>query len=172
MFATLPELKTYLAITTQTEDAKLTNLLNMANQFVSDYTNISTEAPMDATVDIVDYLPLPNNRLVVDELNLDTVEKVLVNGAETDVTGSIVRGYMIVLSKEVSGTVAITCKYKTTAEQIPGLQALKVAVMELAKFYHKQEYKSSIQQGGEAINFDSVSYIPSHVKSILDLYRR
>ncbi|AZV02020.1 hypothetical protein [Aeromonas phage Akh-2] len=71
---------------------------------------------MDATVDIVDYLPLPNNRLVVDELNLDTVEKVLVNGAETDVTGSIVRGYMIVLSKEVSGTVTITCKYKTTAE--------------------------------------------------------
>lgn len=172
MFATLVELKKYMSITTPTEDDKLTNLLDMANQFVSDYTNISTAQITEPTVDVVDYLPLPNNRMVIDELNVESIEKVLVNGVDTGVTGSIIRGYMVVLSQEVSGTITLTCKYSTSPESIPGIQALKVAVMELVKFYHKQEYKSSIQQGGEAINFDSVSYIPSHVKSILDMYRR
>lgn len=172
MFATLTELKTYLAITTPTEDAKLTNLLEMANSFVSDYTNISTDTPAEETVEVVDYLPIANNRMVIDELNIASIDTVLVNGVDTGVTASIVRGYMVVLSQEVQGTITLVCRYKTTASTIPGLQALKVAVMELVKFYHKQEYKASIQAGGESINFDSVSYIPSHVKSILDLYRR
>jgi hypothetical protein len=29
-----------------------------------------------------------------------------------------------------------------------------------------------MQAGGESIRFDAVSYIPSHVKAILDLYRK
>ncbi|WBF79385.1 hypothetical protein IACHDJAJ_00179 [Aeromonas phage vB_AdhS_TS3] len=101
MFATLTELKTYLAITTPTEDAKLTNLLEMANSFVSDYTNISTDTPAEETVEVVDYLPIANNRMVIDELNIASIDTVLVNGVDTGVTASIVRGYMVVLSQEV-----------------------------------------------------------------------
>lgn len=169
MFATLSELKQYMSITTPQDEQKLTNLLDMQNSFVQDYTNIKEVT--QGTVEVQDYLPLPNNRMIIDQEGISQVTEVYVNGSLTDVTGIIMRGYMVVLSKEVSGAIKLVC---TTAanQDIPGLAALKVAVMELVKFYHKQEYKSQISQGGEAINFDKVSYLPSHVKSILDLYRK
>ncbi len=169
MFATLTELKQYMSITTPQDEQKLTNLLDMQNSFVQDYTGIREVS--QGTIEVQDYLPLPNNCIIVDEEGISQITEVHVNGALTDVTGIIMRGYMVVLSKEVVGSVKLVC---TTAanQEIPGLAALKVAVMELVKFYHKQEYKSQISQGGEAINFDKVSYLPSHVKSILDLYRK
>lgn len=169
MFATITELKQYMSITTPQDADKLNNLLDMANQFVQDYTNIR-EIFQD-TVEIQDYLPLPNNRMIVEAEGVSEVTEVYVNGQLTDTTANIMRGYMVVFSKDVQGSIKLVCNTKAVSE-IPGLAALKVAVMELVKFYHKQEYKSQISQGGESINFDSVSYIPSHVKSILDLYRR
>lgn len=169
MFATLTELKQYMSITTPQDEQKLTNLLDMANSFVSDYTNIKEIT--QGTIEVQDYLPLPNNRMIIDEEGISSITEVYVDGALTDITANIMRGYMVVLSKEVSGSIKLVCTIQASQE-IPGLQALKVAVMELVKFYLKQEYKSQISQGGESINFDKVSYIPQHVKSILDLYRR
>lgn len=169
MFATLTELKQYMSITTPQDEQKLTNLLNMQNSFVQDYTGIKEVT--QGTIEVQDYLPLPNNRIIVDEEGISQITEVHVNGNLTDMTGIIMRGYMVVLSKEVAGSIKLVCT-TATKQDIPGLAALKVAVMELVKFYHKQEYKSQISQGGEAINFDKVSYLPSHVKSILDLYRK
>lgn len=169
MFATLAELKQYMSITTPQEDQKLGNLLDMQNSFVQDYTCIKEQS--QGTIEVQDYLPLPNNRMIVDVEGISQVPSVYVNGQLTDVTAIIMRGYMVVLSKEVQGSIKLVCT-TTSSQEIPGLSALKVAVMELVKFYHKQEYKSQISQGGEAINFDKVSYLPSHVKSILDLYRK
>jgi hypothetical protein len=40
MFAQLSEVKSYLSITTPTEDIKLQAILDMSNQFVSDYTGV------------------------------------------------------------------------------------------------------------------------------------
>ena len=172
MFAQLSEVKTYLSISTPTEDVKLQALLDMSNQFVADYTGVNTFQIQEETVTVTDYWPEPNNRMIIDEDNIASIDKVSINGVETDVTAAIIRGYMVVFSREIKGTITLICRYSTTPETEKGLQALKVAVIELVKFYHKQEYKQSMQAGGESIRFDSVSYIPSHVKAILDLYRK
>lgn len=169
MFATLSELKQYMSITTPQDEQKLTDLLNMANQFVQDYTNIKEVT--QGIIEVQDYLPLPNNRMIIDQEGISQITEVYINGSLVDVTANIMRGYMVVLSREIQGSIKLVCTTSANQE-ITGLAALKVAVMELVKFYHKQEYKSQISQGGEAINFDKVSYLPSHVKSILDLYRK
>lgn len=171
MFITLQEYKSYASVTTPTEDIKLQYLVDMQNEFVASYTNVASDPITSPTVEIVDYLPLPNNRMVIDEDNIQAITMVNINGQDTDVTASLVRGYMVVFSREVQGTIKLTAEYKNVPDPIKGLEALKVAVLELTKFYHKQEYKVSVQAGGESIRFDSISYIPSHVKSILDMYR-
>ena len=171
MFVTLQEVKQYLSISTPTEDSKITAILGMQNSFVGDYTGISPTPPDEQTVVISDYIPYPNNRMVIDEENIAQVTEVKINGVVTGVTASLMKGYMVIFSAQVSGAVDLTCEYKTNTT-IPGIDSLRLAVMELTKFYLKQEYKMSVQSGGEAVHFDSNSYMPPHVKSILDLYRR
>ena len=171
MFVTLSEVKQYLSISTPTEDVKLQSLMDMQNEFIGDYTGIK-DFELGSTIEIEDYQPIPNNRMIIDTENVDKINEVYVNGVLTSTTASLMRGYMVVFSQEIAGSIKLVCSLKGTRDNFQGLQALKVAAMELVKFYHKQEYKSQVSSGGESINYDTVSYLPSHVKSILNLYRR
>lgn len=169
MFATLSDVKTHLNIGQVTsDDQKLTNILDMSNEFVEEYTNVRNSVA--GTISIDDYLPYPTNRMIVDEQGIKTIDKVLINGVETGTTASIMRGYMVVLSQEVSGMIKLECTTDAVVQK--AAKSLKLAVLELVKHYYKNEYKVAIQNGGESIRFDSTNYIPAHIKSILDLYRQ
>lgn len=188
---TIDEYKTANGLSGFTEDAKITPLLASVSQLVRTYcgreftTYYSTdkteyftikwndesvqlsETPIVSITSVSErasiseaYTSLTSSEYYLD-VNTDTVYRVNTNG-----TG---------FTSFLTGPASVRVVYKAGYSECPS--DLKLAVIDLVKYYLKEEYKpaknigsTSITNNTSGTQANSVNF-PDHIKRVLDLYR-
>lgn len=159
MLTTLENLKTYLGITDQSEDAKLTKILESADRFVKNYCRRNFE--YDAYDELVYFykgLGLVKETPVESIQTVETLEGNTLNVYKED-------GGIITLQEEFTGRAIVS--YLGGYKEIPG--DLELAVLRLCEyFYLKPEGVTARDIPAGRLQFGDLS----DVISILDRYRR
>jgi hypothetical protein len=183
---TLQEFKDSEQITNPKDDYKLTQIIDSVSQLVKTYcgnslldfyySNKIEEFNIDWDTHVVQLTESPVNAIVSVEKR-DSVTSSYTTVPTTDyyldkttdsvlyVTGSTYKSWPM-------GAGAVKVTYTAGYESCP--EDLKLAVFDLVKYYHKDEYKTRKTLSGATLdNPGSVEGIgfPSHIKRILDMYK-
>jgi len=159
MLTTLENLKTYLGITDQSEDAKLTKILESADRFVKNYCRRNFEyGAYDELVYFYKGLGFVKETPVESIQTVETLEGNTLNVYKED-------GGIITLQEKFTGRAIVS--YFGGYKEIPG--DLELAVLRLCEyFYLKPEGITMRDIPAGRLQFGDLS----DVLSILDKYRR
>ena len=177
---TLQDYKNFVGITNSTDDPKLMIILGLVEEFVETYCGRQFLAATHT-----EQLKSENGSLFLRNLPVTSVSKVTYldsSKALAEVTSSDYIVYaeegMVELFDQATLQVLDILKpfsitYTGGYSEVPA--ALKLAIMNLITYYHKQQFISKTSSVNVNIsNSDDESQgsdLPSHIKRVLDLYR-
>ena len=159
-FITVDEYKAALNITSPKQDSEFTLLINAVNQFITDYLGYSEGGTFSEVI----YVESGTE-------TLDKIWKTITSVTTTDnleLSFKLIKGYILQIEKDYTGNVALEGELAVNTAN----DALKHAAFLLVQYYIKDQYMQSISNnGGGSISLPSFTSVPTHIKSILDLYR-
>ena len=160
-FITVDEYKAALNITSPKQDPEFALLINSVNQFITDYLGYSEGGVFSETL----YVESGTE-------TLDKIWKTLTSVKTTEnleLPFKLIKGYILQIEKDYTGNVALEGELAVNTAN----DALKHAAFLLVQYYIKDQYMQSISSsnGGGSISLPSFTSVPTHIKSILDLYR-
>lgn len=184
---TLEEYKTSENIQSVKDDARLTSIITSVSQLVKTYCNNSFldfySATAKTEVFNINYAenfvqltesPIVGDPVVSERENTTSAYETLVVDKDyyvDNTTDSIYR----VEKNWKNGRGAVKVVYNAGYETCP--EDLKLAVMDLVTYYHKDEHKArqtiagaSIQNNASTSQRNNVAF-PDHIKRVLDLYK-
>lgn len=188
MLITLQEYKDAKGLSKSDDDAKLTVLIERVSDIIQTYLgytlvgdpleNITEYISLDYDTDIVYLDRFPINSIVsVTEANPYSYDSTihLPLAISLDYIFDATRGRLLRKNGYWgTGINSIAVTYTAGFTETPS--ALKLAVIDLVTYYHKEEYKVSRSTGGASIQNPDTSPskqydFPGHIKRVLDLYR-
>lgn len=189
---TLDDYKTLKEITSDVNNARLDVLITSisqlvktycANSFVDFFTSDKTEfLNIDWATNSIQLTeaPVVSITSVEERDNYSSTYIVLTTGAFEyyldSSTDSVMRTTSTGWKNWPIGPAAVRVIYKAGYESIP--EDLKLAVVDLITYYHKEEYKERRTLSGASITNSTTSTqwrnvtFPDHIKRILDLYKQ
>ena len=183
---TLSEYKTYQGITSDKEDTKLNELIASVSQLVKTYCGnsfvdfYSTDKveyfSLDWDTHIVQFTESPVNSIasVETRTNPESSYETLASSTyylDTN-TDSLLRLQGSSYKNWPRGPGAVKVTYRAGYSDTP--EDLKLAVVDIITYYHKDEYKKRQTLSGatreNASSGDNIGF-PDHIKRVLDLYK-
>ena len=160
-FITVDEYKAALNITSPKQDPEFTLLINSVNKFITDYLGYSEGGIFSETL----YVESSTE-------TLDRIWKTITSVKTADnveLSFKLIKGYILQIEDNYVGNVTLEGELADNAIN----DALKHAAFLLVQYYIKDQYMQSISSsnGGGSISLPSFTSLPTHIKSILDLYR-
>lgn len=180
---TVNEYKDYVGIVSSDQDVKITNVIKYVSDLVKSYCNRNFIDNYSGTsyTNIVEYynggftkyytkeFPIVSIVSIAYSLDLGVTYTALT--ANTDYVLDIQYDRVhIVNAENIVGVNAYKITYTGGYKETP--QALKVAVLDLVKYYMKQEEVPRKAAGTNVVlEYITSSDLPPHIKRVLDLYR-
>lgn len=171
MIITLEEIKSYLKINSPNNDHKLSPLTDYVNDYIVSFCSIKSG---DGTTDLTRRETSPSGRnIILPSINISTIVSIKSNGTLIDAEdyyldqeSGIVVFYIDISTKPF----AIEVVYRQDTYTPPG--DLKLAALELAKYFYADEYKETVSSGqGDSVSLDISKTIPNKVRHILLKHR-
>jgi len=185
---TIDDFKTYKGINSEEDDPTISLLIGSVSNFIKEYTD---RALIDyASTDKIEYFDaLSYGEMYPDEFPLRSVTElaVSIDGGVTFTVLTVNTDYFIDTQEArvinntgntgfTTGTIAHKSgrlTYKGGYDKTP--QDLKLACMDLVEYYRKGEHANSMSMQSSTVTnpvFELPgSYLPPHIKRVLDLYR-
>ncbi len=171
---TVTEYKTYARVNSPNDDTQITMLVALVNDYVTLYCNL----PSPSTTEEVTLLG--GNDIAL-KSSPETITSIRILGAPEDLTSGTDYMYdanlgRILLSRTVVALIRSLNPERfydgvVTFPAVPIASSLKLACLELVKYYIKGDFLQSKQVGVTRLSFSSNEDLPAHIRSVLNLNR-
>jgi hypothetical protein len=179
---TLNEYKDYVGIASSEQDQKLISVIAYVSDLIKTYcsrnfvdsyagggyTTITEYSNGGSTYYYTKEFPIREVEGVSYSTDLGTTYTAMTLG--TDYAVDIERDRIFIARGEyIQGVNALKVQYKGGFKEAPN--ALKVATLDLVKYYMKQEDTPRKTAGNVTMEYITSSDLPAHIKRVLDLFR-
>lgn len=171
MIIELTDLKSYLGINSTNSDNELNPLVDYVNAFIVGFCNISTS---DTPTTYTRRITSPTGRsALLPSPNIESITSILSNGTaieEEDYHLETSSGILVFYTDVTTKPFGITVEYTESAFVAPA--DLKLAALELAKYFNKNEYRNAVSSGqGDSATYEISKTIPNKIRHILVQHR-
>jgi hypothetical protein len=174
---TLQEYKLFKGINNPNQDIKLQPLVDSVNSIIQQYCQLDLEVTTVTGIRVSRHY----NTIILPKTNIISLDYLAIKRS-SEVT-EVLDPDQYILDKE-SGTLEIidplinlpSNPYSFIVDYTFGMDnvpfALKQAAVELMTYYDKREFNKSKDIGnGQSVDFTDSGILPSHIRTILDMYR-
>lgn len=167
MIIGLDSAKEYLSINSPNQDVKIQTLVDYVNDFIIEFCSIeANEAPITKTRRVTS---ASGRNAVLPSTEITQVISVTSNGElleEEDYYLDTASGILVFYTDVTTKLFGIVVEYEIGPYVPKG--DLKLAALELLKYFYKDEYKGSVSSGqGDSISFEVAKSIPNKIRHIL-----
>lgn len=175
---TLQEYKQFKGINNPNKDETLQILIDSTNELVESYCQSSFGSVEVSGV----RLNQSNYTIILPHAPVSSISELAIKRS-SDVTEVLVEDDQFILYPE-EGTIELVdpsiqlpknprsfiASYTHGVDSVP--MSIKLAAVELVTYYDKREFNKSQDIGnGQSVDFTDSSILPSHIRTILDMYR-